>query len=289
MKASLVATSILSLAFVSQAQSQVSPSPEAIDSSPTSISAPQVFRPKPWDNLGGNLAWSLFGWPLAAHAAGAASTWVLLDHGVDAAGLRMARRQSPMLDWTVYGPGLLVGSFAPIILPSSMYFLSDRGSATGAVALQSVGIAFLYNNALKAATGRKPPVSEAPDPEGLAHGFQFGFLRGGLFNGWPSGHAMTNASLAAGIASYHRDTPWAVPVSLAYSAYIGGCVTFGAQGDIHWVSDTVAGMLMGYAIGWTVGSSFFRDRLAMGAKPPAVSFHPLMGEAVGMGVTAPLP
>jgi hypothetical protein len=91
------------------------------------------------------------------------------------------------------------------------------------------------------------------------------------------------------LASYHRDTPWAVPVSLAYSAYIGGCVTLGAQGDIHWVSDTVAGLLMGYAIGWTVGSSFYRDRVAKGAKPPAVSFHPLMGEAVGLGVTAPLP
>jgi membrane-associated phospholipid phosphatase len=247
------------------------------------------YRPKPWDNLGSNLAWSLIGWPLAAHTAAGVSTWLLLDQGVDAAGLRVARRQDATWNGIANGPGLIVGSFAPMLLPASLYFLSDRGSATGAVALQSVGIAFLYNNALKAATGRRPPEPDVPDPEGLAHGFRFGFLEGGLFNGWPSGHAMTNSSLAAGMASYHRDMPWAVPLSLAYSAYIGSCVTFGARGGIHWVSESVAGVLMGYAIGWTVGSSYLRNRLAMGAKLPAVSFHPVLGEAVGLGMTARLP
>lgn len=248
------------------------------------------YRPKPWDNLGRNLAWSLIGpVPLAAHATATASTWLLLDQGVDAAGLRVASRQDPAWNGIANAPGLIVGSFAPMILPASLYFFSDRGSATGAVALQAVGIAFLYNNALKAATGRRPPESDHPDPDGLAHGFRFGFLKGGLFNGWPSGHAMTNSSLAAGMASYHRDRPWAVPLSLAYSAYVGSCVTFGAQGDIHWVSESVAGVLMGYAIGWTVGSSYRRDRSARDAGPPAFSFRPVLGEAIGLAATARLP
>lgn len=249
---------------------------------------PASYRPKPWDNLGSNMAWSVIGWPLALHVTAGASTWLLLEQGVDAAGLRVARRQDPVWSGIATTPGLLVGSFAPLILPASLYFFSDRWTATGAVAIQAVGIAFLYNNVLKGATGRKPPESDHPDPEALAHGFRFGFLRGGLFNGWPSGHAMSNAALTAGIASYHRESPWVVPAALAYSAYIGGCVTFGAQGDIHWVSESLAGVLMGWGIGWTVGSGYLRDRNA-GTRPPRLSIHPMAGEAVGLLAVARIP
>jgi hypothetical protein len=60
--------------------------------------------------------------------------------------------------------------------------------------MQAAGLAFLYNNILKAVTGRLPPETGHGDPETQARTFQFGFLEGGLFNGWPSGHMMTNSS-----------------------------------------------------------------------------------------------
>lgn len=224
---------------------------------------------------------------MALHASAASATWFLYDRGADAAGLRIASRQDPLWNGLSTGPGLLASSFAPIVLPASLYFFSDRWTATGAVAMQSVGIAFLYNNVLKAATGRRPPESDHPDPEALARGFRFGFLRGGVFNGWPSGHAMTNAALASGIASYHRDSPWAAPSALAYSAYVGTCVVLGARGDIHWVSEGVAGVLMGLGIGWTVGEGYRRDRAGKSADP-GISFFPVIGEAVGLRAAARL-
>lgn len=170
-----------------------------------------AYRPTPFDNLGSHLASSVVGWPLGLHLAAAGSTWLLLEGGVDAAGLRVASRQDPLWSGLATAPGLLASSFAPFILPPSLYFLSEKGRATGAVAIQSVGVGFLCNNVLKAVTGRVPPDSDHGDADRLAEVLRFGFLRGGLFDGWPSGHAMTSTTLAMALASYHRDVPWPCP------------------------------------------------------------------------------
>src|SRR5687767_10272427 len=81
-----------------------SPAQSPGQSSPT-------YRPKPWDNLGRNMAESVFGWPMALHVTGVGSTWLLLDQGIDAAGLRMAARQDPLWNRITTTPGLLVSSF----------------------------------------------------------------------------------------------------------------------------------------------------------------------------------
>lgn len=208
------------------------------------------------------MARSVTGWPLALHAAGGLSTWALIASGADARVLGAAARQDRVANALVAAPGLMTGTLAPVLLPASLYFFAeDEGwKSTGAVAMQAVGVSFLYNNILKSLTGRPPPDASRSDARAHAEEFRFGFLRGGVFHGWPSGHTMVNTALAASIASYHRDTPWALPAALAYSGYIGTSMVLGDRGEIHWLTDATAGFLMGVGIGWVVGDGYYRAR-----------------------------
>ena len=71
----------------------------------------------------------------------------------------------------------------------------------GMAAAQAVLVSFAATNLLKAVTGRLPPDAETPhDVDRRSRRFRFGFLPGGgVFHGWPSGHAMTNMALAASL------------------------------------------------------------------------------------------
>lgn len=224
---------------------------------------------RPWDHLGTNMARSVTGWPLALHAAGGLSTWSLINAGTDAHVLRAASRQDRTTNALIAGPGLMTGTFAPVLLPLSLYVFADdtEWKSTGAVAMQAVGVSFLYNNILKGITGRPPPDAGHPDVDAHAREFRFGFLRGGVFHGWPSGHTMVNTALATSMASYHRDTPWALPAALAYSGYIGTSMVLGNRGEIHWLTDATAGFLMGVGIGWVVGDGYYRARKNTAASP----------------------
>lgn len=252
--------------------------------------AEPATRPSPFHRLGTHMAASLVGWPTAAHALAAASTWALLESGADVAVYRSAREMDPVLNGALFFPPLFASTFAPVLLPASLYWLPDDPglSGAGAAAMRAVGIAFLYNNLLKAVTGRLPPESDHPDPEGQADGFQFGFLRGGLFNGWPSGHMMVNASLAASLAAYRSDLPWLGWAALAYASAVGAAVTWGARGDIHWLGDTVAGGLMGGAVGWTVGAGFRKTVFGPADPAAGLSLHPVAGDRWGVLARLPL-
>lgn len=248
-------------------------------------------KPSPFHRLGPHMLESLVGWPLVAHGLAAASTWGLLESGADAAVYRSARDMDPVLNGALFYPPLLAGSFAPLLLPAGLFWLPDDPGLVGAGAagMQAVGIAFLYNNILKAVTGRLPPETDHPDPAGQARSFKFGFLRGGLFNGWPSGHMMTNSTLAASLAAYRPDLAWLRWSALAYAAAVGAAVTWGARGDIHWISDTVAGGLMGGAIGWTVGAGFRNSASGAAARETGFSLHPVAGERWGVLARIALP
>jgi membrane-associated phospholipid phosphatase len=251
---------------------------------PFAETAASPSRPTPFHRLGSHMVESLVGWPTAAHGLAVASTWGLLESGADAAVYRSARDMDAFLNGVLFYPPLLAGTIAPLLLPAGLYWLPDDPglAGAGAAGMQAAGIAFLYKNILKAVTGRLPPESDHPDPESQAHGFRFGFLRGGLFNGWPSGHMMVNSSLAASLAAYRPELAWLRWSALAYAASVGAAVTWGARGDIHWISDTVAGGLMGGAIGWTVGSGFRNSAAGSAARATGFSLHPVAGDRWGM-------
>ncbi len=230
----------------------------------------------PFDHLGHNMLWSAFGWPLAFHATGGGATYYLSHHDVDLKVARFAARQDAAIFNNIFLPGMLMGTLFPILVPGYLYFISDNVTLnnTGAVAAQATAIAFLYNNILKAITGRAHPNAENNTGK-LSRDFDWGFLNRGVFYGWPSGHSMTNAALAMSIASYHRDKPLVIAGCALYAGYVATSMVLAAKGEAHWFSDAVAGTLMGASIGWYIGSVFYKEKAGLQQKHSSITFAPI--------------
>jgi hypothetical protein len=233
---------------------------------------------------GRNSLESYAGWTSLVHIGALGATSVLVQTGVDAEVQSWAARQDETMSTVLGVPGLAGGALLPVLLPGGMYLFSDDPDVIqgAAAASQSVILAFLANTLLKAVTGRTPPDRDHSGDvsvEERSRAFRPGFLRGGVFDGWPSGHSMVNMALAASLASYFNDSPWVQIVAYGWAAYVMASVTFGAQGNVHWLSDAVAGGAMGLCIGWTIGHNFASNRLPAG-KAPADSVQMVLSPAL---------
>jgi len=91
-----------------------------------------------------------------------------------------------------------------------------------------------------------------------SRGFQFGFLKGGVFWGWPSGHTTVTFAMTVCLIVLYPKNKMAVFLALLYALYIG----LGISVTIHWFSEFVAGAIIGSVIGTVVGKSF-RTKLAV--------------------------
>jgi len=230
----------------------------------------------PLDHLGHNMLLSAFGWPLGFHLLGGAITYKFSTENNDLMVARFAARQNKIAFGIAFMPGMVMGTIFPVLVPGYLCFISDDKSLnnTGAVAVQATAVAFLYNNILKAISGRAHPDAEKNSGK-LSRDFKWGFGRRGVFYGWPSGHSMTNAAMAMSIASYHRDNPLVVAGSALYMGYIATSMVLGAKGEAHWFSDAVAGALMGASIGWYIGSVFYKDKVGETQEQPRVAIAPM--------------
>ena len=230
----------------------------------------------PFDHLGHNMLLSVFGWPLGFHMLGGALTYKFSMENNDLMVARFAARQDQLVYGIAFTPGMMMGTFFPILVPGYMYFISDNRALnnTGAVAVQATAVAFLYNNILKAISAREHPDAELNSGE-RSRDFKWGFFRRGVFYGWPSGHSTTNAAMAMSIASYNRDKPLVVVGCALYAGYIATSMVLGAKGEAHWFSDAVAGTLMGASIGWYIGSVFYKEKVGEKQTPPKVTIAPL--------------
>jgi len=126
------------------------------------------------------------------------------------------------LDWAYYVstrgaifaqlavPAIQIGSLLPILGTSAVLivgeFRKDRRATTTACALGQAGIlGYLISISHKAFTGRIPPPFRGFRMSGqninslvdISHGFQFGFLKGGVFWGWPSSHTTVCLTVSA--------------------------------------------------------------------------------------------
>ncbi len=153
---------------------------------------------------------------------------------------------------------------ASVAVPLGLYlfgrFKDNRNlQITGLAVGQAAILGAAASAVLKAFTGRVPPDKKEIDHD-YSGEFRFGFLRGGVYEGWPSSHTATAFAMAASLIELYPDNAAIKYGGLAYASLIG----LGVSTNIHWFSDAVAGAFIGYAIGSAVGRGF---RSAMGYDP----------------------
>ena len=135
---------------------------------------------------------------------------------------------------------------------------SSRTIAAGSAVTQAFLLAVATTGVLKGLTGRPSPDPVIYDDNRASATFRFGILRGGVFHGWPSGHMLSNtAAVISLLCFFNRSTVLHVAGGV-YLGYLFLSVASHGRGTMHWFSDTVAGALMGFAIGSTVGTRFRR-------------------------------
>ena len=180
------------------------------------------------------------------------------------------------LDWIVYefffksfiygwffpGAGFL-GFILPLTIPLSLLLIGHMRKDTvierkawtiAQAALLGLLVSFFY----KALTGRPgPELGEIISGENISQVFRFGFLRGGVFWGWPSSHTTVAFSVATAMSILYKDNKIIPVISFLTAAYIG----FGAAISFHWFSDGIAGLIFGTIVGSVVGKTFWEKKL----------------------------
>ena len=111
----------------------------------------------------------------------------------------------------------------------------EGAASTGETAIKAAAYSLGASIATRYVMGRSRPT------DGLGNTHFGGFRSGAWQSGFPSNHVAVAFALATPFAQQH-DMPWLYGVAAA--------TAFGrVQKRQHWVSDTVAGAAMGYAIG----------------------------------------
>jgi membrane-associated phospholipid phosphatase len=113
---------------------------------------------------------------------------------------------------------------------------------------QAVILGSFVSSLYKALTGRIQP-NTVDFTIDISHKFQFGFFKHGIFWGWPSSHTTIAFSMAFALISLYPKQKWIHVLAIAYAVYIGLAVST----SIHWLSEAVAGTIIGIVVGTVVG------------------------------------
>jgi len=208
-------------------------------------------------NFGNNIVYSFTKSYGFFHVAATTSTYSLIKGGVDWQYYEFMRDNS-FLQYTGF-PSVVMGGLVPAAAPIYLYYKakSDNNSKlmyTSYALGQSVLLSLLVSSSYKAITGRAGPdlfEDDGSRPD-YSDDFKFGFLKRGVFDGWPSGHTTTAVAMATTLIKLYPENKFLKTGALIYAFIISA----GVSANIHWLSDVVAGTLIGYSIGMSVGSSF---------------------------------
>jgi membrane-associated phospholipid phosphatase len=165
--------------------------------------------------------------------------------------------RSPLFQSLLF-PAVRLGSRMPIIAPLVFYFIALvrkqlKAKNTAHALGQAVLIGLFICSFYKALTGRvHPPRLFTQNTIDISREFLFGFMRGGIFWGWPSSHTTIAFAMAATLLMMYPKNKVVRYLAVIYALYIG----FGVSISIHWFSDFVAGAIIGTVIGVVVGNSF---------------------------------
>ena len=163
----------------------------------------------------------------------------------------------PMLRSWIW-PAVRIGGLLPLALPLILFVVgfiiqSARTILAGWAVGQAALLGSLISSSYKAFTGRVHPAHVVG--EDISHVFHFGFLRGGVFWGWPSSHTTIAFAMAMTVFTLCPKQRWLGWMAILYAFYVG----IGVSMTIHWFSDFVAGAIIGSVIGFVVGKSFVRQ------------------------------
>jgi membrane-associated phospholipid phosphatase len=187
-------------------------------------------------------------------------TWLFIETGLDWKWRNVAYNNAWLPDLGI--PGLYIGYIVPGLTPIVVYaagrIIKDKKLQIAGLALaQSLTITLAIQSSLKMITGRSLPgivdeldhtrISRPDDFSGEFNWFNLNFIAG-----WPSGHTANAFAAAAVLAELYRESPLVTIAVYSYAALIG----FGLTLNVHWASESLAGALIGYAVGKTVGQDF---------------------------------
>ena len=207
-----------------------------------------------------NLVGCFKGRMIVWHVVAIVLTLILVLSGFDWSYF-LATRSRILRSWMF--PAVHIGGLLPLALPLLLIAFgliagSVRTMLTGWAVGQAALLGSLISSTYKAFTGRTHPGhSVGPD---ISHVFHFGFLRGGVFWGWPSSHTTIAFAMAVTIFMLYPRQRWLGCLAIAYAAYVG----IGVSMTIHWFSDFVAGAIIGSVIGTVVGKRFRHDQTSDG-------------------------
>ncbi len=198
---------------------------------------------------GHNLLWHLLAIVL---------TYIIATSGFD--WLYFTSSRSTLLQ-TILFPAVRLGSrvpvFAPLVLYAAGKVRENTRTMSAALALAQAALIGLFLAAFyKAFTGRvHPPRFLIQSTLDISRDFRFGFMRGGVFWGWPSSHTTVAFAMATAMVTMYPRKLIVRYGAIVYALYVG----FGVSISIHWFSDFVAGAVFGTIIGAVVGHSFRSD------------------------------
>jgi membrane-associated phospholipid phosphatase len=167
--------------------------------------------------------------------------------------------RAPILRNLVF-PAIIAGAFLPIMIPLGLLLIGKvTKDKTMRIAAWGIGQAALYGWILsavyKSLTGRIPPVLMSQSEHigaDISRVFQFGFMRGGVFWGWPSSHTTVAFAMAAALYIMFPKNKILYICAFAYALYVG----LGISVSIHWFSEFAAGAIFGSLVGLVVGKAF---------------------------------
>ncbi len=201
-----------------------------------------------------NIASVFLGYNWLWHLIAIALTLVLVKSGFDWWYFE-ATRSDLLLSLTL--PAAILGFFVPIIVPVGMYIFGEwrkdlKTQNTSAAVAQAGIIAFIISSIYKAFTGRiQPEFFTHLSTVDISREFQFGFLRHGIFWGWPSSHTAVAFAGAVTLVLLYPQKKILCYAVLLYALYIGLAVSI----SIHWFSDFLAGAIVGTVVGFVVAKS----------------------------------
>jgi membrane-associated phospholipid phosphatase len=152
---------------------------------------------------------------------------------------------------------VILGSRVPVVFPAVAYIFgslrkNQRAIYTAYATAQAAIIGLLISSFYKAFTGRPGLRHSLRTMVDTSREFHFGFLKGGVFYGWPSSHTTIAFAMAVAVWKLYPNSYMIRCIALLYALYIG----VGVSMTIHWFSDFVAGVIIGSVIGATVGNAF---------------------------------